>query len=100
MLYAGAREKAFPSIFGNIKEKSGVPAYAVNFYLGIIALGATIIAVIGYAEAISHLLVSAAVFANWFMMALMNFALVIVRLKRKDLNPHFDIRLILKISLF
>ena len=87
MLYAGAREKAFPSIFGNIKEKSGVPAYAVIF-TGIIALGATIIAVIGYAEAI-NLLVSAAVFANWFMMALMNFALVIVRLKRKDLNPPF-----------
>lgn len=87
MLFAGAREKAFPAIFAKISDKSGVPTYAVIF-TGIIALGATITAVIGYANAI-NLLVSAAVFANWLMMALMNIALIIVRVKRKDVKPTF-----------
>jgi APA family basic amino acid/polyamine antiporter len=87
MLYAGAREKAFPVIFAKIGDKSGVPRNAV-ILTGILALGTTITAVMGYADAI-NLLVSAAVFANWFMMALMNVALVIVRVKRKDLKPAF-----------
>lgn len=87
MLYAGAREKAFSLVFAKIGGKSGVPSYAVIFTV-IIALIATITAVIGYAAAI-NLLVSAAVFANWLMMAIMNIALVIVRVTRKDLNPSF-----------
>src|SRR5699024_8359002 len=87
MLYAGAREKAFPPIFAKISGNSGVPTNAVIF-TGIIALLATLIAISGYASALS-LLVSAAVFANWLMMAIMNIALVIVRVTRKDLNPSF-----------
>ncbi|WP_027965284.1 APC family permease [Halalkalibacillus halophilus] len=87
MLYAGARENAFPKIFAKVGEKSGVPNNAIIF-TGIIALLATFTSAFGYANAIG-LLVSAAVFANWLMMALMNIALVIVRVKRKDLNPTF-----------
>lgn len=87
MLYAGAREKAFPPIFGKVSEKTGVPTNAV-ILTGIVALLATLIAVSSYSDAIS-LLVSAAVFANWLMMAIMNIALVIVRVTRKDLNPSF-----------
>lgn len=87
MLYAGAREKAFPATFAKIGKKSAVPTNAVIF-TGIIALAATITAVIGYAAAI-NLLVSAAVFANWLMMAIINIALVIVRVTRKDLKPSF-----------
>lgn len=87
MLYAGARENAFPKVFSKVNESSGVPTNAVIF-TGIIALLATMTSAIGYSEAIS-LLVSAAVFANWLMMALMNIALVVVRVKRKDLNPNF-----------
>lgn len=87
MLYAGAREKAFPPIFAKIDKNTGVPKNAVIF-TGIIALLATLIAISGYAKALS-LLVSAAVFANWLMMAIMNIALVIVRVTRKDLNPSF-----------
>lgn len=87
MLYAGAREKAFPPIFAKISKNSGVPTNAVIF-TGIIALLATLIAISGYASALS-LLVSAAVFANWLMMAIMNIALVVVRVTRKDLNPSF-----------
>ncbi|WP_163969683.1 APC family permease [Oceanobacillus halotolerans] len=87
MLYAGAREKAFPAMFGKVDSKTGVPTNAVIF-TGIIALAATFTSAIGYAAAIS-LLVSAAVFANWLMMALMNVALIVVRLTRKDLKPSF-----------
>lgn len=87
MLFAGAREKAFPATFAKVGKKNGVPTNAIIF-TGIIALGATITTIIGYAEAI-NLLVSAAVFANWFMMAIINVALVIVRVTRKDLKPTF-----------
>ncbi|WP_040979544.1 APC family permease [Oceanobacillus jeddahense] len=87
MLYAGAREHAFPRIFAKVGEKSGVPYIAIIF-TGIIALIATMTTILGYAVAI-NLLVSAAVFANWFMMALMNIALIIVRVTRKELNPSF-----------
>ncbi|MCT1902393.1 APC family permease [Oceanobacillus sojae] len=87
MLYAGARENAFPSIFAKVGKKSGAPYMAI-ILTGVIALLTTMTAVMGYAAAIS-LLVSAAVFANWLMMALMNIALVIVRVTRKDLTPSF-----------
>src|SRR5690625_111326 len=87
MLYAGAREKAFPAIFAKVSSTSGVPTNAVIF-TGIIALGATLISLTGYASAIS-LLVSAAVFANWLMMAIMNIALVIVRITQPNLKPAF-----------
>src|SRR5690625_4806073 len=87
MLYAGAREKAFPPIFAKIGVKSGVPTNAIIF-AGIIALSATLAAVFGYANAI-NVLVSAAVFGNWLMMALMNIALVIVRATRPNLKPVF-----------
>ncbi len=87
MLYAGARENAFPRIFAKVGEKSGAP-YTAIIFTGIIALLATMTTVLGYAKAI-NLLVSAAVFANWFMMALMNIALVIVRVTRKELTPSF-----------
>jgi len=87
MLYAGAREKAFPPIFAKVGKTSGVPTNAVIF-TGIIAFTATLAAISSYANAL-NLLVSAAVFANWLMMAIMNIALVIVRVTRKDLNPGF-----------
>ncbi|MFA1821819.1 APC family permease [Virgibacillus oceani] len=87
MLYAGAREKAFPATFAKVGSKSGVPTNAIIF-TGVIALAATFSSIIGYAEAIG-LLVSAAVFANWFMMAIINIALVVVRVTRKDLKPSF-----------
>ncbi|MFD1173419.1 APC family permease [Oceanobacillus picturae] len=87
MLYAGARENAFPRIFSQVGEKSGVP-YTAIIFTGIVALLATMTSALGYAAAIS-LLVSAAVFANWFMMAIMNVALIVVRLTRKELKPRF-----------
>jgi len=87
MLYAGAREKAFPPIFAIVGKKSGVPTNAVIF-TGVIAFAATLAAISSYANAL-NLLVSAAVFANWLMMAIMNIALVIVRVTRKDLKPSF-----------
>ena len=87
MLYAGAREKAFPGIFAKISSKSGAPTNAIIF-TGIIALIATLTSAFGYANAVG-LLVSAAVFANWFMMAIMNIALVVVRVTRKDVKPSF-----------
>lgn len=87
MLYAGAREKAFPAIFAKIGSKSGVPTTAIIF-TGVIALAATLTSAIGYSAAIG-LLVGAAVFANWLMMAIINIALVVVRVTRKDLNPSF-----------
>lgn len=87
MLYAAAREKAVPSIFAKVNEKSGVPINAVLF-TGIIALGATLMSTLGYTEAIS-ISVSAAVFANWLMMAIMNIALVVVRVTRPELRPVF-----------
>lgn len=87
MLYAGARENAFPRIFAKVGEKSGAP-YTAIIFTGIIALLATLTSALGYAVAIS-LLVSAAVFANWFMMAIMNIALIIVRITRKELKPSF-----------
>ncbi|MEC5423374.1 amino acid permease [Virgibacillus sp. C22-A2] len=87
MLYAGAREKAFPEIFAKVGAKSGVPTNAIIF-TGIIALATTLTSIIGYATAIG-LLVSAAVFANWLMMAIINIALVVVRVTRKDLKPTF-----------
>ena len=87
MLYAAARERAVPPVFAKVGERSGVPVYAVIF-TGIIALMATFTSAFGYSEAIG-MLVSAAVFANWFMMALMNVALIVVRVKRPDLKPRF-----------
>lgn len=87
MLYAAAREKAAPPIFAKVNQKNGAPSLAIIF-TGIIALGATLSAALGYADAISTL-VSAAVFANWFMMAIMNIALIIVRVTRPDLQPTF-----------
>lgn len=87
MLYAGAREKAFPPFFAKIGRNSGVPMNAIIF-AGLIALLATLLAISGYSKALT-LLVSAAVFANWLMMAIMNIALVVVRVTRKDLNPSF-----------
>lgn len=87
MLYAAAREHAAPKIFAEVGKKSGVPVYAVIF-TGIIALMATFTSIFGYGKAIG-MLVSAAVFANWFMMALMNVALIIVRVKRPELHSSF-----------
>lgn len=87
MLYAAARENAVPKIFAKVSKGAGVPTYAVLF-TGVIALAATFTSAFGYGKAIG-LLVSAAVFANWFMMALMNIALIIVRVKRPDLKPGF-----------
>lgn len=87
MLYAAARERAVPSLFAKVGKSSGVPIYAVIF-TGIIALMATFTSAFGYGNAIG-MLVSAAVFANWFMMALMNVALIVVRVKRPDLKPKF-----------
>ena len=87
MLYSAARENAVPAIFGRVNKKTGAPSIAIVF-TGIIALGTTFTAAIGYADAIS-LLVSAAVFANWFMMAIMNIALIVVRVTRPELKAGF-----------
>ncbi|MBE1553217.1 APC family permease [Sporosarcina limicola] len=87
MLYAAARENAAPTIFGKVNKKTGAPSLAIIF-TGIIALGATFTASLGYVAAIG-ILVSAAVFANWFMMAIMNIALIVVRVTRPELKPKF-----------
>lgn len=87
MLYAAAREKAVPSYFARVSSKTGVPANAI-ILTGIIALRATLTSTMGYAAAIG-LLVGAAVFANWLMMAIINIALIIVRVTRPELKPAF-----------
>ncbi|MFD2829938.1 APC family permease [Corticicoccus populi] len=86
MLYAAAREHAFPMVFAKL-SKSGIPYNAV-LATGILALAATFMSIFGYAEVL-NILISAAVFANWFMMILMNIALVIVRKTRPDWDPKF-----------
>ena len=87
MLYAAARENAVPSVFGKVSDKSGVPTNAI-LLTGALAFLTTFTSVFGYSAAIG-ILVSAAVFANWFMMALMNVALVVVRITRPELKPRF-----------
>src|SRR5699024_9054850 len=52
------------------------------------ALGTTFMATGGLAQAIT-ISVSAAVFANWLMMALMNVALIVVRVQRPELRGWF-----------
>lgn len=94
MLYAAAREHAAPPIFGKVNKKTGTPNLAIIF-TGIIALAATFTASMGYAAAIG-VLVSAAVFANWFMMAIMNIALIVVRVTRPELKPKFRFPLNIK----
>lgn len=86
MLYAAAREHAFPLFFAKL-SKSGIPYNAV-IATGLLALIATFMSIFGYAD-ILNILISAAVFANWFMMILMNIALIIVRKTRADWNPNF-----------
>lgn len=86
MLYAGAREKAFPSFFAKL-SKMGIPYNAV-LATGILALISTFMSIFGYADVL-NILISAAVFANWLMMILMNIALIVVRKTRSDLKPHF-----------
>src|SRR5699024_11610797 len=85
MLYAGARENAFPLIFAKL-SKNGVP-YMAALATGGIALIATFARLFGYAEVL-NILISAAVFANSCMMILMNIALVIVRKQRTYLNTQ------------
>lgn len=87
MLFAAAREKAAPAIFGRVNARTGAPTAAIVL-TGLVSLGTTFMAQGGYADAIT-MSVSAAVFANWLMMAIMNVALVLVRIKRPDLNPWF-----------
>lgn len=87
MLFAAAREKAVPSVFGKVSHTSHVPRNAIIF-TGIVALGATLMSTMGYMKAIS-IAVGAAVFSNWLMMALMNIALIVVRIKRPDLKAGF-----------
>lgn len=87
MLFAAAREKAAPGVFAKVSPKTGVPTNAI-IITGVITFATTLTAVVGYADAINFL-VSAAVFANWFMMALMNVALIIVRITRPELKPAF-----------
>jgi len=94
MLYAAARENAAPAIFSKVNKKTGAPSLAIIF-TGIIALSATFTASLGYAAAIG-ILVSAAVFANWFMMAIMNIALIVVRVTRPELKPKFRFPLNIK----
>ncbi|MFC7285240.1 APC family permease [Phocicoccus pinnipedialis] len=86
MLYAGAREHAFPLFFGKL-TKNGVP-YTAVLASGVLALVATLMSVFGYASVL-NILISAAVFSNWLMMILMNIALIIVRKTRPDLKPNF-----------
>ncbi|WP_449537969.1 APC family permease [Ferdinandcohnia sp. Marseille-Q9671] len=87
MLFAAAREKAVPAFLGKVSSKTHVPVTATVF-TGIIALGTTLMATMGYGKAIS-IAVGAAVFANWLMMALMNVALIVVRVKQPHLKPAF-----------
>ena len=86
MLYAGARENAFPLFFAKL-SKAGVPFVAV-LTTGVLALIATFMSIFGYSDVL-NILISAAVFSNWLMMILMNIALVIVRKTRPDLKPQF-----------
>lgn len=94
MLFAAAREKAVPSVFAKVNKQTGVPTNAIIF-TGIIALSATFTSAFGYADAIGFL-VSAAVFANWLMMAIMNVALIVVRVTRPELRPQFRFPLNIK----
>jgi APA family basic amino acid/polyamine antiporter len=87
MLFAAAREKAVPAIFGQVSTNTGAPTAAIVL-AGVVALGTTFMAQGGYADAIT-IAVGAAVFANWFMMAIMNVALIVVRIKRPELRPWF-----------
>ncbi|WP_261133949.1 APC family permease [Bacillus sp. Marseille-Q3570] len=87
MLYAAAREKAVPSFLNKVNAKTGVPQTAIVF-TGIIALGTTFMSTMGYGKAIS-IAVGAAVFSNWLMMAIMNIALIVVRVKRPELKASF-----------
>lgn len=87
MLFAAARENAVPSVLGKVGNKSHVPTNAIIFS-GIIALGATLMSSFGYGKAIS-IAVGAAVFSNWLMMAFMNIALIIVRIKQPHLKGTF-----------
>ncbi|MBT2644692.1 amino acid permease [Bacillus sp. ISL-41] len=84
MLFVAAREKAVPSVLGKVSETTHVPQYAIIF-TGVIALGATLMSTMGYGKAIG-IAVGAAVFSNWLMMAIMNIALVVVRIKRPELR--------------
>src|SRR5699024_3822335 len=86
MLYAGARENAFPLIFAKL-SKNVVP-YMDGLGTRGIALTATFASLFGYA-AVLNILMSAAGFANSFMMILLNIALHIVRKQRPDLKPKF-----------
>lgn len=86
MLYAGARERAFPTFFSKLTKK-GIPYNAV-LATGLLALLSTFMSIFGYANVL-NILISAAVFANWLMMILMNIALIVVRKTRPDLKPHF-----------
>lgn len=87
MLFAAAREKAIPAIFGKVNEKTKVPANAIIF-TGVIALATTLMSSFGLGQAIS-IAVGAAVFSNWLMMALMNIALIITRIKQPHLRASF-----------
>ena len=87
MLFAASREKAAPPIFARISTRTGAPTAAIVL-TGIIALGTTLMALGGYSSAI-FIAVSAAVFANWLMMALMNIALIVVRVQRPELVGRF-----------
>lgn len=87
MLFAAAREKAVPAVFARVSSRTGVPTTAI-ILTGIIALATTFMATGGLAQAIT-ISVSAAVFANWLMMALMNVALIVVRVQRPELRGWF-----------
>jgi APA family basic amino acid/polyamine antiporter len=87
MLFAAAREKAVPSILGKVNPRTHIPVYATVF-TGIIALGATLMSAMGYRKAIS-IAVGAAVFSNWLMMALMNVAVIVVRIKQSHIKAGF-----------
>ncbi|WP_453996701.1 APC family permease [Bacillus nitroreducens] len=87
MLFAAARENAVPAFLAKVSPKTHVPVTATLF-TGIIALGTTLMSTMGYGKAIS-IAVGAAVFANWLMMALMNIALIVVRVKQPHLRPVF-----------
>ncbi|SOC43757.1 APC family permease [Salinicoccus kekensis] len=86
MLYAAAREHAFPPVFAKL-SRAGIPYNAV-LATGILALAATFMSIFGYAEVLG-ILISAAVFSNWLMMILMNIALIVVRKTRADWSPRF-----------
>lgn len=87
MLFAAGREKAAPSVFGRVSPKTRVPAAAI-LMTGVVALGTTLMALGDFVTAITTA-VGAAVFANWFMMVLMNVAVIVTRVQRPDLKPAF-----------